>query len=266
MITTYGCATLTALLSVATPAPEPAEAPVARASATAPAAKKTEAPAKKAKAPAEKAPAKKAKAKAALKAKAKPASEDLLEKVRKYYADIDDYTADFIQVFTKVALSKTTESRGTLTLKKPGSMLWLYTKPFEKRWIVNGDTLYVVDPQFEQVFVDKHFKTEALERSISFLWGRGKLTDSFEVKQVPAKKHDIAARYAVLELVPKKGATYARLVLAVDPETGEVAESIIHETAGNTNHFKFKNAKLNTGVKAATFEYTPPSHFEIIEK
>lgn len=264
MITTYGCATLTALLAVASPDPRPATAPAAS-----PAPKtRTAAPAKAR--PKTTAKPKAEPAKSALKGAPKQAKSDapdaLLERVRKYYADIEDYSAEFIQVFTKVALSKTTESRGTLILKKPGSMLWLYTKPFEKRWVVNGDTLYVVDPEFEQVFLRRHFKTEDLERSISFLWGRGKLTDSFRVKQVPAKKHAIDAKYAVLELVPKKGATYARLVLAVDPKTGEVAESIIHETAGNTNHFKFRNPKLNTGVKAKMFEYTPPEHYEVIEQ
>ena len=39
----------------------------------------------------------------------------------------------------------------------------------------------------------------------------------------------------------RRDATYAKLVLALDPKTGQVTDSIIFETTGNTNHFKFRN-------------------------
>ncbi|MCB9650359.1 MAG: outer membrane lipoprotein chaperone LolA [Deltaproteobacteria bacterium] len=194
------------------------------------------------------------------KATAQPSAEAVLEKVQKYYASIDDYQAEFIQDYTKVALSRSTESRGTLMLKKPSFMRWTYTQPAEKLWVVDGDTLYVVDPEFEQVFVDKGFKTEELQNSISFLWGRGKLSSSFNA----TLGKPTAPGTAVLELTPKKGASYSKMLLVVNAETGEVTESIIHETAGNTNHFKFRNAKLNQGLKDDLFKYSPPEGYEVI--
>jgi outer membrane lipoprotein carrier protein len=242
MITTFGCVAM--LMLAAPPAASPGKNPE--------------------KAPASAVVAEASKPKpAATPAPAKPVDDGaaaVLEKVQKYYASIDDYSAEFVQDYTKVALSRSTESRGTLMLKKPSFMRWTYTQPAEKLWVVDGETLYVVDPEFEQVFIDKGFKTEELQSSISFLWGRGKLSNSFTAKLGKAT----APGTAVLELTPKKGASYAKMFLVVNAETGEVTESIIHETAGNTNHFKFRNAKLNQGLKDELFKYTPPPEYEVI--
>lgn len=263
MMTTFGCATFLALSVSATPATPAPRGPDAASSAAEKAprtrAKATEAPRP---APLAKPLPRKAKKKAPPKA---PAA-DLLDKIQKYYAGIEDYQADFIQTYTKVALSRTTESRGVLMLKKPSSMRWTYTHPVEKLWVVDGDTLYVVDPEFEQVFVDENFKTEELQSSISFLWGRGRLDDSFDAKLGDPKKHGAKDGHAVLELRPKKGATYTKLVLIVDESTGAVTESIIYETAGNTNHFVFKNPKHDTKLSKALFQYTPPESYEVIHR
>ena len=50
----------------------------------------------------------------------------------------------------------------------------------------------------------------------------------------------------------------------VDAKTGEVRSSTIFETAGNTNHFDFKNVKVNQGIPASDFAYTPPKNWEVV--
>src|SRR5262245_12291818 len=120
----------------------------------------------------------------------KPAdpAKDLLEKVQRYYDQTKDYTADFVQTYTRVALSKTSESQGKVTIKKPGMMRWEYTKPSAKLFVADGKQLFVYEPEEEQVIVDPHFKTSELSTSISFLWGEGKLSDAFNASvSEPAK-------------------------------------------------------------------------------
>lgn len=271
MITLYGCAAMLALTAPADPSVGAAATPVTRALAGVPerpqrgadaAPSKSEARSKK-----ERSRAKK-KTKPPKKAAAKKTSraDTVLAKVQKYYHDIDDFQADFIQRYTKVALSRTSESRGKLMLKKPMYMRWAYEKPAEKLWIVDGETLYVSDPEYQQVFVDENFETEELQSSISFLWGRGKLEETFAASLGDPKKHEVEAGETALVLKPKRGATYSSLVLVVDSKTGRVKESVIHETAGNTNHFIFRNPKLNQGLDDALFQYTPPKGWEVIER
>jgi outer membrane lipoprotein carrier protein len=197
------------------------------------------------------------------KATADPAAV-LLEKVQKHYEGLQDYTADFIQTYTRVALSRTSESRGKLMLKRPGMMRWEYEKPDPKLWIADGTQLYVYDPEFQQVVIDRNFETARLSESISFLWGEGKLADTFNAKMGDPKEVGAAKDVPVLELTPKRDATYAKLVMVLDPKTGHVVESIIFETSGNKNHFKFKNLKINTGLKKELFTFTPPPDTEIV--
>ena len=253
MITLYGCAAMLALAG----APSP-EAPA-----------KASKPAVAQKASGKPTPAKPGAGKPAPGAQpetAASAQNATLERVQRFYAEVQDYSADFIQSYTKAALSKTSESRGVLEIKKPGLMRWTYQKPAEKLWIVDGKKLWVSDPEEEQVFVDENFKTAELTNAISFLWGKGRLDESFEVRQVGNGQHEVHKELQVLELTPKKGATYTKLVLGVDPKTGEVAESILFETAGNTNRFKFRNAKVNTGIPDARFQFTPPPGWSVIHR
>ncbi|MBK8012676.1 MAG: outer membrane lipoprotein carrier protein LolA [Deltaproteobacteria bacterium] len=190
----------------------------------------------------------------------------LVADIQAYYDRMEDYTADFIQTYTRVALSRTSESRGQLMLKKPGMMRWTYKSPAPKLWVADGKQLFVYDEEEGQVFVDRDFEMSKLSNSVSFLWGEGKLTDSFKVSLANAAMFEAPANAKALELIPKQDATYARLVLIVAPGGGEVTESILFETSGNKNHFRFTNAKLNRGLKAEDFHFTPPPGVEVIHR
>lgn len=188
----------------------------------------------------------------------------LMNEVQKYYDQTKDYSAEFTQLYTRVALSKTSESSGKVSIKKPGMMRWEYEKPAKKLFVADGTKLWVYEPEEEQVIEDKNFKTTELSSSISFLFGEGKLQDSFTAKLGDPAKYGVAKDARVLELVPKRDATYTRLVLVMDPKSSQVNESILYEASGNTNRFKFRSPKINSGLAAATFSFTPPPGVEVI--
>ena len=56
------------------------------------------------------------------------------------------------------------------------------------------------------------------------------------------------------------------LVLILDGKTGQVLESLLNETSGNTNRFKFRNAKINRGLKNEVFSFAPPPGVEVIRR
>jgi outer membrane lipoprotein carrier protein len=199
---------------------------------------------------------------AAAPAAAKPA-DALVAKVQTYYDSSKDFSAEFVQLYTRVALSKTSESRGTLKVLKPGMMRWDYAKPEPKHFIADGKQLFVYDPEDQHVSIDPAFQLSDQGSSLSFLWGKGKLSDEFVISLGDAAKAGAPAGVALLELVPKKDATYTKLVLAVDPATGQVSESTLHETSGNTNRFRFVGSKTNTGLQASEFQFTPPPGAEV---
>lgn len=190
-------------------------------------------------------------------------AEALATKVQRFYDSTKDFSADFIQLYTRVALSRTSESRGAVKVLKPGMMRWDYTQPEAKHFIADGKQLFVYDPEEQHVSIDPKFQIGEQGTSLSFLWGQGKLSDSFGVKLGDRVALNAPAGAEVLILTPKKDATYVSLALIVDVATGRVDESIIHETTGNTNRFKFSNVRTNGGLTAAAFQFTPPPGVEI---
>ena len=205
-----------------------------------------------------------AKSQAAQKTAVKPV-DAILKKVQAFYARMTDYSADFVQIYEKVALSQKRELRGQFQLRKPGQARWLYKDP-PKEWVINGRRMTMLDPELEQAFVDDNFESAEISRSISFLWGSGRLDETFNAVLGDPKAYGFKEGWRALELVPRQGATYRKLVLGVNPKTGEVTDSILFETAGNTNRFQFRNAKLNTGLARSLFEAKAPADWEIIRQ
>src|SRR5437870_2520334 len=93
------------------------------------------------------APAAGARPAAAAPAKDKDTSPALIDRVQRFYDKTQDLTADFIQIYTRVALSRTQESRGMVKLKKPGMMRWDYTKPATKVFVADGKQLFIYEPE-----------------------------------------------------------------------------------------------------------------------
>ncbi|MBI4816602.1 MAG: outer membrane lipoprotein carrier protein LolA [Deltaproteobacteria bacterium] len=205
--------------------------------------------------------------KGAAKAQLAPSPERaVLDRIQKFYEKTKDFRADFVQRYTRVALSRTDESKGKVALKKPGMMRWDYSTPVEKHFITDGQTLFVYEPEEEQVVVDKNFKVSAMSSSLAFLFGQGKLEDSFNAKLIEGASLGVKPGFDVVELAPKRDATYAKLVLVTDPKTGQVVESILFETVGNLNRFEFVGTKVNVGIPDAEFSFVPPAGVEVVNQ
>lgn len=181
----------------------------------------------------------------------------LIQKVENYLAQIRDFSAQFEQHYTRVALSRTFKERGQVRIKKPGKLRWQYQEPAERLFILNGQELWDYEPEEEQVVHTSKFDPGKYSNAVAFLWGQGKLRDAYQVKQLE-QLDPFPKEASLLELVPKEGATYARIVLRVDPKSGQVTESVIFETSGNTNHYRFHDVRLNQGLAETEFQFTPP--------
>jgi outer membrane lipoprotein carrier protein len=146
-------------------------------------------------------------------------------------------------------------SRGTVKVKKPGRMRWDYREPLEKHFLLDGKVMWMHIPADNQVTVNKSFASDQLSAAVTFLWGKGKLADEFDIRS--AQRKDLEG--PVLELVPKKGAAqFQKLYFSVDPATGRVRASIVVDPQGNENRMLFTDARVNAGIADSEFEFKPP--------
>ncbi|RMG12266.1 MAG: outer membrane lipoprotein carrier protein LolA [Deltaproteobacteria bacterium] len=179
-----------------------------------------------------------------------PEARPLVEKLQAFYEGTQDFTATFEQTYTYKAFARTMKSRGKVAFKKPGLMRWSYEKPREKHFIVDGKDMWVWTPEDRTVIRKKGFTTDGLSTSITFLFGKGRLEEEFAI-ELEGKN-----RLVLTPLSPQPG--FVKVIFEVDPETGQVRSSEVYDAAGNVNRMRFRDVRINPGVKPERFRFTPP--------
>lgn len=233
--------TLLMTLLAAPVAAPPATTPAPKAAVQAPA----PAPAPSAAAPAAKAPEKKVMT---------PEVKDLVERMQAFYEKTQDFTSEFKQDYKYKALRRTQSSSGTVLYKKPGLMRWEYEKPSKRTFVLAGEKVYAYDPEAQTLSVGR-IDTNQLSASVTFLFGKGKLSDEFNISRGECKD----CKGTLLVLDPSKPEPRFRQVrLEVDPKTAQVLKSTVVDPDGSENAIAFINLKTNVGIDAKRFTINPP--------
>jgi outer membrane lipoprotein carrier protein len=152
-------------------------------------------------------------------AQQRPAPDALAKSLQQRYQGIQDFSANFEHSYRGGVLRTQTREQGTVTVKKPGRMRWIYTAPERKEFVADGTKVYSYIPADKQVIVsnvpaDNQATTPAL-----FLAGKGDISRDFT-----ATYADTAAPGTLaLKLTPRRSEPeYEFLVVAVDPATLQI--------------------------------------------
>ena len=74
-------------------------------------------------------------------AQTRQSPEDLAKALQARYQNVRDFTADFVQTYRGGVLRTETRERGTVAVKKPGRMRWIYTSPERKEFVSDGQKI-----------------------------------------------------------------------------------------------------------------------------
>ena len=193
---------------------------------------------------------------------AKVTADQVVNRVQGFYKSNAQLSAVFRQTYTNTTFGKKSISDGKVWLKKAGGkMRWDYYKKrrgaskkgiVDKSFLSDGQTLWAVEHGNKQYF-KRSLKDAVLPVAVTFLTGQGNLTSDFNASL------DTSGKYGkktdkVLKLMPKKpSAQYKTLWLVVNPSNYRVTESIVLESSGNTNHFKFYRPNFTKPVEDKWF-------------
>ncbi len=181
------------------------------------------------------------------------AGPSLLNKVQSTYDKTASYKAHFKQTYWNKLFNRLETSEGELFYQKPGKMRWDYTKPRQKSFILNKNTLWLVEQEDKTVLVNKCFESDAFTTSLVFLGGSGKLAKQFKVKSLGN----------TLELTPKQASNVLeKLILGVDSKTGRVTETTVIDPDGNKNQFEFSKTQFGVKFSKDQFDFKAPKDFE----
>lgn len=134
---------------------------------------------------------------------------------------VRDFTADFVQLSTVVAIDRVQRGEGKVWFKFPpqartGSTMpmfrWDYQVPNEQQVLSDGSTLWVYVPENRQVIVSEISQVEAEygDNPAAFFSGLGDLTQNFDIAWGKGRQ-DQAGHYLLL-LTPKRPSQFFKQI------------------------------------------------------
>jgi outer membrane lipoprotein carrier protein len=186
-------------------------------------------------------------------------------RVQRRYDGIRDLAAGFEQesrsaTFGGQPLMDADVKRGEVVFAKPGRMRWRYAEPEPSLVVSDGETLWIHDVEggtATRLEVTAGYLSGA---ALQFLLGDGEILASFDVEATRCTPERVE-----LTLLPKEDATYERLGLVADPETGDIVATSVVDLFGNETEIRFRDVVVNQTPSAETFSFVPPEGVELID-
>ena len=186
---------------------------------------------------------------------ATPSAADLAAKVQSHYDTVKDFQTDFTSVYRGGFMKAMPPERGTIQVKKPGRIRWVYETPERREWWSDGSKVYMFLPASKQGQISPLPANNDSSTSLLFLMDRGNLVRDFN----SSVTGDQPAGQWRLTLVPKRpDPDLTSLVLVVDRTTFKLGGFETKDDQGGTTTIQFQNFKENVGLRDQVFAKNPP--------
>ena len=195
-------------------------------------------------------------------AQTRPSPDTLARSLQQHYQGVRDFSANFVHTYRGAVLKTQAREQGTVVVKKPGMMRFVYTAPEKKEFVSDGRKIYSFIPQDRQVIVspvppDNQASTPAL-----FLAGKGDISRDFTAAYVDSP----VAGAVALKLTPRREeAEYEYFVLTVDPASLQWRALTTRDRQGGESTLIFSNLKENQGVSDKEFVFRLPRGVDVID-
>lgn len=188
--------------------------------------------------------------------------EEIVAKIQDNYDNFDDFSAYFTQVSTNKSINQKQETRGQVFLKKPGRMRWEYGPPDNQLIVSDGVNVWMSLPKLNQIYKEEAKQAFDAKTPLSFLSGKGKITEDFGVSLENSPKE--GENYN-LKLIPKEvHPALSKMFLEVDHETFWVKFIQIYDIYENNIELIFSEIKTNQNLSPDLFRFIIPQGAELI--
>jgi outer membrane lipoprotein carrier protein len=177
------------------------------------------------------------------------------------YQGIRDFSADFVQTYRGGVLKTQTKERGTVAVKKPGKMRWVYTSPERKELLSDGAKIYWYVPADKQVVVNDMPSGDQAATPALFLSGKGDIVRDFTASYADKGEAGTIA----LKLVPRRPEPeYEHLVVTLDAASLQIRSLTTRDRQGGESTLTFTNMKENRGPSDKEFVFRVPRGVNVV--
>jgi outer membrane lipoprotein carrier protein len=187
-----------------------------------------------------------------------PAAESAREFLQRYLKETETLEAAFVQTLLDETGEVLEVAEGAMYLQRPGRFRWDYRAPYEQSIIGDGETVWIYDPDLDQV--TRQPMDEALADTPAALLGNEiDLDRAFDVT-LESEQDD----FRWIDLAPKaKDQQFTAIRLAFDAEA--LARMELSDNFGQRTLIEFSEARRNQHVDPGLFDFTPPPGMDVIE-
>ena len=187
-----------------------------------------------------------------------PSAQELARRVDRHYDQLHSLKAGFREEYAGMGMTRS--ETGTLYLRKPGRMLWQYTNPAGKIFLLDGRYAWLYSRGDAQVQRIPAKEVDDLRSPLRFLLGHTQLE-----KELTGLRLVSAAdgRYTLTGQARGQQNRVSHLSLTVTG-TGAITAIEIVEVDGAATRFSFTEEQPDVAVPDSTFRFTPPPGVPVV--
>lgn len=187
----------------------------------------------------------------------------LAVRLQQRYDGIRDFEGDFTQTYEGGILRTKSTEQGTVAIKRPGRMRWVYSKPERKEFVSDGTRIYSYLPADKQVIVGTMPAADQTTPAL-FLSGRGNLVRDFTAAttaELPGAPPGLLG----LKLTPIKADPEVQwLIVGVEPKSLQIRYLVAADLQGGRSTFVFSNLKENRNLPDKLFQFEIPRGVTVV--
>ncbi len=177
-----------------------------------------------------------------------------IQQLRNLLRPISSLSAQFKQQVTDADGFRLQQSEGLFQVAQPNNIRWIVEQPMPQQVISNGLTLWLYDPDLEQVIVQPFDDSIESTPAILFSGDLDRLNSAYFIRQLSP---------GVFQLTPEQqGSLFSGLEITfVDQLPVSIS---LTDSLGQATRITFSDVQLNPSLPAALFEFDIPGDIDVI--
>ena len=179
-----------------------------------------------------------------------------VDSLRRFFHEVNSFSARFKQVVLDESLKPIQESSGTLWIERPNKFRWDYEKPYKQQIVADGKRLWVYDVGLQQATV-RDLSGGLNDTPAMLLAGKGRLDDNFTIQPLDAQ-----GKLMWVQLKPRhKDSGYDDIRIGFAQGKLRVIEMV--DGFGHTTRVTLESPRENARIESARFSFTPPEGVDV---
>jgi len=187
-----------------------------------------------------------------------PSTASLAKTVDAHYNHLQSLQAHYTERYQGMGLDRS--ETGTLTLKKPGRMRWVYDSPAGKLFLLDGHSAITYTPGDAQATRIPEKQLDDLRSPLRFLLGHTELAKELDNLAVAPASTGLYTLSGTPKGMQQRLHSLALTVNA----SGQIQAMRLEDTDGATTTFTFTDMHENIPTTDADFTFTPPPGIPIL--